>query len=341
MVELLENAFPLPLAVGRPLVLGVIGCGRMFRNCHAPALLKLKARGWNVSVGMLCDPNQEAISLAAKLFPEARCYADYKLMPCDCDAFLVQLWAPASGAVAHWLLERGKPFLIEKPVSHDDAELLRLAEFAEAAGIPAMVGYNRRFQAAAGEFRSIVAQIKGNKVFRSRFLRERRAESIFYDDILGHPLDFLMSVVGELSIESVRTCSPEIPGGILSGMLIEASSPAGDCLFEIRPACGRNAEFYECHGHEESISLCYHPLEELAAPPELVRYIPGSCQRILSPDISALEDKSALLYIQGFVLQMANFIRLVSREDAGPYCSLRSALTTTKLINRVIDMASL
>lgn len=339
MIELLEKDFPLPLRIDRPLVLGVIGCGRMFRNCHAQALLWLRSKEWKVSVGVLCDPDPEAMALAAKLFPEARCYTDYKLMPCDCDAFLVQLWAPASGEAARWLLERGRPFMIEKPVSHDDSELSQLAELAETAGIPAMVGYNRRFQAGAGEFRNIVAQIKGNKIFQSRFLREHRSESIFYEDVLGHPLDFLMSVVGELSVESVKTWGPETPHGIPSGMRIETTSHAGDCQFEIIPACGRNAEFYECHGHEESVSLCYHPLEKLAAPPELVRYTPGLCQHILSPAVSEFKNKDVLLHIQGFVLQMANFIRLVGHEDAGPYCSLRSALATTRLINKVIDMA--
>ncbi len=201
-----------------------------------------------------------------------------------------------------------------------------------------MVGYNRRFQAAAGEFRRIVTAIQGRKIFTSRFLRERRAESIFYEDILGHSLDFICSVAGPLRIESVRTFPPETPGAIFSGIKIEAVSDAGDCTFEIRPTCGRNIESYECQGLQETAVLCYHPLEKLAAPPELTRYTPGLRECILAPSILELQNLDALRYIQGFVHQMASFVRLVNGLDAGPYCSLHDAKSTAELIHRVLDV---
>ena len=51
----------------------------------------------------------------------------------------------------------GLPVLVEKPVADDVAAALRLAEAAEAAGVPILVGHHRRHSPLIARAREIVA----------------------------------------------------------------------------------------------------------------------------------------------------------------------------------------
>ncbi len=336
MKTLLEQ-FPLPPANTRRIRLGVIGCGSMFRNCHAVALSILKESGRPLEVVQLCDISREALRAAAQRFPGAECCSDYRRMPVRCDALLIQLWPPEAEKAAARALENGIPFFIEKPVSHNPDVLAELAETARRKKIPVMVGYNRRFQAGAEEFRRLAADMEPERCWECDFFREKRSEAIFYEDILGHPLDFLRYAAGGLEIESVECRPPHRPGGIFSGMRIEAVTPLGRCGLNIRPATGRNVESYECSGNRESVILTYHPLEKLAAPPGLVRHTPGRAEQLCpaAPGFSA--EREVLLHHQGFIRQMAGFLRLAGGEGCEACCTPDDALAALKLIRRILD----
>ena len=180
----------LPEPCGRELSLGVIGCGNMFRKCHAPAVKMLMDKGWPIKVKVLCDPSPEAISNASMLFPEANVLDDYRKLSNlnHCDAILVQLWHPRSGEAVRWLIERGIPFLAEKPVSHNVEELDEIAGLWERSKVPAAIGYNRRFQAGAEKFRQLFAGLRGQRRIQCRFLREKRGESLFMKTSWGTQL---------------------------------------------------------------------------------------------------------------------------------------------------------
>ncbi|MCK6491004.1 MAG: Gfo/Idh/MocA family oxidoreductase [Planctomycetes bacterium] len=327
---------PLPPPCRRPLSLGVVGCGRMFQRCHAPALARLATIGWPLEVAALCDPSPAARAAAGAIFPDATGHAalDGLLAGGGCDAALVQLWSPHAAQAARSLIAAGIPFLVEKPLTHSVPELEALADAATAAGVPAAVGYNRRFQPAAAGFRAVVEGMRGRRRFTVRFLRERRDEPIFYEDVLGHPLDFLRSVVGELAVRTVEPLPAEAGRSIPAGVRIAATATGGDIDFEVLPAAGRNLESYECNADRESVRLVYHPLERVAEGPELVHWLPDE-RRDLMPPPSA-EASRDLLLAQGFVHQMAGVLRHLVGEDGGPVCTLRSAAASLALIDTVM-----
>ncbi len=329
----IEEIFPLPAPNGRNLKIGVIGCGNMFRKCHAPALLELRGKGFLFDIVLLCDPKEESLLSARQFFPEALICKDFSEISDRhiCDTYMIQLWPPYGVAVAKKLAEEGIPFFIEKPVSHDPEELESLAGILGKNRTAALVGYNRRSQAAAYEFRRIIDLMSGEKRFTARFMRAARKEQIFYEDILGHPVDFIQSCVGELKIETVRSWKPSEDGGINSGLLIEASFEGGSCSLELRPACGMNLESYECCAEKETVRLVYHSLDKVAEPAELVHYRPDMKEYKLNP-----ASQESMLYIQGFVHQMAKFLRLVSGEDAGLYCNMYSAMKSMRIITEIL-----
>lgn len=328
---------PLPPPCRRPLRLGVVGCGRMFQRCHAPALARLAALGWPLEVAALCDPAPAARAAAGAAFPAAAGYAglDGLLAGGGCDAVLVQLWSPHAAEAARRLIAARIPFLIEKPLTHSVPELEALAEAAAAAGVPAAVGYNRRFQPAAAGFRALVAGMRGRRRFTVRFLRERRDEAIFYEDVLGHPLDFLRSVVGELAVGTVEALPAEAGRSIPAGVRVAATAAGCDIALEVLPAAGRNLECYECSADRESARLVYHPLELVAEGPELVHWLPGERRDLLPPPAAGAA--ADLLLMQGFVHQMAGALRHLAGEDGGPVCTLGSAAASLRLIQAVVD----
>lgn len=330
---------PLPPPCRRPLRLGVVGCGRMFQRCHAPALARLADLGWPLAVTVLADPAPSALAAAGTAFPAARRCAGLEelLAGGGCDAVLVQLWSPHAAAAARRLIGARLPFLIEKPLTHDLAELEALAAAAEAAGVAAAVGYNRRFQPAAPAFRALVGGMRGTRRLSARFLRERRDEAIFYEDVLGHPLDFLRSVVGELELHAVEALPPAAGAAIPAGLRATASAPGCEIALEVLPAAGRNLESYECCAERESARLVYHPLERVAEGPELVHWLPGERRDLLPAPAAGAAD---LLLMQGFVHQMAGALRHLAGEDGGPVCTLRSAAASLRLIRGVAASAA-
>ncbi len=128
---------------GAPLRLGLIGCGRIVEEGHAPALERLR-EAWTVAA--VADPTQERRGLLGGRFgvpPQARFEHYVELL----DSGLVDavdiavphhVHAPACLAAA----EAGVPFLSEKPLatSLDDADAIIAA--VTTRGLPAGIMHN-------------------------------------------------------------------------------------------------------------------------------------------------------------------------------------------------------
>jgi predicted dehydrogenase len=130
---------------GRPLDVGIIGCGLIAQVMHLYYLHELQDR---FTVRALCDLSSEAMADAARTFPEARCFERWDDLidePLDC-VFVLTSGSHEAPTVA--ALEAGKHVFVEKPLCFSVEEGMRILSARDRAGKELMVGYMKRFDPA-------------------------------------------------------------------------------------------------------------------------------------------------------------------------------------------------
>lgn len=76
---------------------------------------------------------------------------------CDkADAVIIASSTASHEAVALACIAAGKPFLVEKPVAHSQEAAIAVRDAAMQAGIPTMVGFNRRFHPGYSRIRNAI-----------------------------------------------------------------------------------------------------------------------------------------------------------------------------------------
>lgn len=123
---------------GRPLTIGVIGCGHWGPN-HIRVFSELDRS----RVVACADCNVGRLDRVRRRFPHVRTSTDYRSILNDkaIDAVVVATPTDTHAKIARDALSAGKHALIEKPLCTDLAEAHHLAECADRGGLTLMVGH--------------------------------------------------------------------------------------------------------------------------------------------------------------------------------------------------------
>jgi predicted dehydrogenase len=123
--------------------IGVVGCGRVTKDLHLPALRRLP----EVGVGALADVDPERLEAVATQFGIAHRHTDYRALLDDPSIEAVAVCVPAQfhTEVALAALDAGKHILVEKPLALSLEDCTRVAERSTQAGRKAAMGLNLRF----------------------------------------------------------------------------------------------------------------------------------------------------------------------------------------------------
>lgn len=135
-----------------PLRLGVIGLGRAFMLMRATFLLDERIR-----LTAAADPRAAAREAFAAEFG-GRAHATAEALVSDPEVEAVYIATPHQFHEAQVLaaLAAGKPVLVEKPMALDLASARRMAEAAERANLPLIVGHSHSFDAPYLLARSLI-----------------------------------------------------------------------------------------------------------------------------------------------------------------------------------------
>lgn len=184
--------------------LGVLGVGRI-GAMHAANAARSAASGGRIERVVLHDADRpRAAALAAELGVAVA--ADTDELFAGVDGVLVATPSATHPAVASAALAAGLPVLCEKPLALDPAEVVRLADLADAEGVDLVVGFQRRFDPALNRARAAIAAGQYGRVYLVRALAmDHRPPSMDYVagsggifvDQLVHDLDALPWLLGE------------------------------------------------------------------------------------------------------------------------------------------------
>jgi myo-inositol 2-dehydrogenase / D-chiro-inositol 1-dehydrogenase len=126
------------------------------------------------------------------------------------DGVLITTSTPSHAEVLLRCVEAGVPALCEKPLAGDLGTMRMLVERVEAAGVPVLVGFQRRFDPAIAELRRRVAAGEVGDVYLVRALAMDHeppdlsyipGSGGIYRDLFIHDLDAVPWLVGEPVVE--------------------------------------------------------------------------------------------------------------------------------------------
>ncbi|MBB2173108.1 NAD(P)-dependent oxidoreductase [Gluconacetobacter asukensis] len=134
----------------------VVGAGVTSCLLHLPRLAQLRDAG-RLALVEICDVMEERAVAARQKFGFSRCSGDALsgFERADVDAVYLFGDARMHYTLGMAALERGKHLFAEKPIAPNYAAACRLAEMAQARGLVACGGHNRRFYRSMGEVRRL------------------------------------------------------------------------------------------------------------------------------------------------------------------------------------------
>lgn len=142
------------MSTSLPLRIGVLGAGRIGR-LHAE-LVAGQVPGAELTA--VADVDQSAATrLAADLGAQAAASSDEVIASSDVDAVIVSTSTSTHVDLVIAAARAGKAILCEKPISFDLSRVDEALAEVDRAGVPFMVGFNRRFDPGHASVRAAVA----------------------------------------------------------------------------------------------------------------------------------------------------------------------------------------
>jgi len=138
----------------RNMKVGIIGCGKVAKGIHVPALLKVEG----VEVAAVCDINEAEAKRTAEMFSIDRSYTDLSDMLKQEDLEVVDICTPPQmhAPMAIQAIEEGCHVLLEKPMTSSVSEADEILRALKNSGVKLCVIHNYLFMPIGIEAMSIV-----------------------------------------------------------------------------------------------------------------------------------------------------------------------------------------
>lgn len=212
----------------REVRIGFIGCGGN-ANGHMGRLSELEG----VRIVGTCDVQEERAQSAAESY-NAQPYTNHNVMleRDDLDGIYLSLPVFAHGTPELDVIERGLPFLVEKPVAVNMEIARRIEEAANSAGIITCVGYQLRYLGSTQLARQVLSEKTVNLVIGKYWSGTGRGDPSTWHRQMSksggqmleqatHTIDMMRYLVGE--VEEVYAISA-------NRVLKEIDCPDNNCV---------------------------------------------------------------------------------------------------------------
>jgi len=243
----------------------VVGAGPTADLLHLPRLAQLRDRG-ELVLSFICDLQHDRADAARRTFGFEACGGDAMAALALPDIDAVYLFGSAQLHHGYGLqaLCGGKHLFVEKPIAPSYAQACELAQAAEARGLIAVGGHNRRFHPPLAEARARAGEVGW-----------RYAEAAFHKPEFGRPppfgartwlsangvhaLDALIFVMGGLPEQVLSLAGPstglsaDLTPGAFSALMRWPDGAQG--VFRCDNQAGNRREEYAFHGIGESVAI--------------------------------------------------------------------------------------
>lgn len=201
-----------------------MGTGTIARQ-HLSCLSRLDAE-----LAAVCDLSRVSAEFAAERYGAGAWFTDHREMLAACQPDVVHITTPVTShyRLASHALEAGAHVIVEKPITVDDAQLERLLEQADRAGLALVEDYNYLFNPPVQELLELVDAGGLGEVVHT--------EVTFCSDVLGAGSPF--------TDPDVPHPAAALPGGAIGDFVTHLASLS-------HAVCGRHRELHaswSCEG---------------------------------------------------------------------------------------------
>jgi myo-inositol 2-dehydrogenase / D-chiro-inositol 1-dehydrogenase len=203
---------------------GILGAGRI-GNVHARTI----AASGRASVAYVADAIPDAATKLAAVVGAKAASVDEIIAATDVDAILIGTPTDTHADLIERAAKAGKAILCEKPVSLSVERIEQCLPVVEAAGVPLLIGFNRRFDP---NFRSLEQRLRTGEIGEPEIVtitsRDPAPPPVsyiersggLYRDMMIHDFDMARFLLGDDEIVSVHAF-----GSVLTDPAIK---PTGD-----------------------------------------------------------------------------------------------------------------
>ena len=197
--------------------IGCIGCGGNARG-HMNRLTEMEG----ARVTAVCDLVDDLAGQAAEL-TGGQAYTDHRKMleRDDLDAVYLSIPVSAHGEPEFAVIDRGLPFLVEKPVARDLETARKVEEAAAKAGLMTCVGYQLRYSGSVDIAKEVLAgETIGMAVGKywsgtgrgdtDRWIRHLDKSGGQLVEQATHTIDMMRYLVGEVAEVTARHASRQL-----------------------------------------------------------------------------------------------------------------------------------
>jgi myo-inositol 2-dehydrogenase/D-chiro-inositol 1-dehydrogenase len=191
--------------------IGWIGCGTHANEMLLPQLTRFDAR-----IAVLCDIDEGSLRTTAARFgvAETDTTSDWRqlLARYELDALAIAAGPATHFEVGMAAVARRLPIFIEKPPAPDAARAQHLADAADAAGVPVVIGFMKRYSTAnriaanviQGEAFGQPVSFVGQYMTAPSYFAGDRDYTGFYLHHCVHYFDLVPHLMGEVATVSAR-----------------------------------------------------------------------------------------------------------------------------------------
>jgi myo-inositol 2-dehydrogenase/D-chiro-inositol 1-dehydrogenase len=304
--------------------IGWIGCGT-----HANEMLLPQMMRFDVSIAALCDTDETRLNACGERFgvAPANRLRDWKdlLARQDLDALAVAAGPAVHLEIGLAAVARKLPVFLEKPPAPNAVGAQRLADAAEAAGVPVVVGFMKRYSTAnriaanaiadaefgppvsfLGEYMTAPTYFTGNPDYTGFFLHH----CVHYFDLVPH----LMGAVA-----SVGSRRHELaPGKLLLHVDFRfASGGIGTLVVGTHQSRGTPMEWWQVMGDHRRVEVRnVHEVRYYRAPPfkagdPKARLDPAQDTLVWEPNLTAAANEDH----KGYHALLADFVAVARGQS--------------------------
>jgi predicted dehydrogenase len=270
------------------LLLGVIGCGRVFERYYLPALAT--SNDWRLSA--VCEPLKERREWIGRFYQEVPAFAAYQefLKYPSMEAVLITTPPATHFSLSAGALDAGLHVMVEKPFALNVEDARNLFEASQRKQRKLQIGFNRRFNPYYLELKkklSLIPQDHIKFIFSKLIINPDNWNAVtsFYrkdsegggviDDVASHQIDLMPWLLAD-KVESVR-----------ASLAASDSAPRSEHIkFELKFTKGLIATCEAGHGTKyiENLEIQLENRSVLAYPTGLleVHRIPSGVANIFS-----------------------------------------------------------
>ncbi|SDE62671.1 virulence factor [Fontibacillus panacisegetis] len=296
--------------------IAIIGLGDIAQKAYLPVITAIE----EIEL-VFCTRNTDTLEhLSAKYRVPNTATDIQQVIDLGVDAAFIHTATESHVKIAEQLIRSGIHVYVDKPISYDYEESLRLAALAEEKGVILMVGFNRRYA-------PMVAVMKEQNDRRFIMLQKNRkfspdyARRFIYDDFI-HVVDTIRFLAGG-EITDVRF-SPYVQEGKLYQAVLHFEGNGFVCTGIMNRDSGANEEVLEviCPGNKWVVDGLN----------STVHYAGGEERHL------KFNDWDPVLYRRGFVSIIQHFIDCV-REGLEPEISVSDALKSHEICEMIVKQA--